>query len=144
MLLYEHPLYISIYIPMIQNLIAIFVGSGLGGVCRYLAGKAVQSHFSATSLFPWGTFAVNVTGCLLIGLFYGLFDRYASDSLLSQQFRLLLTVGFCGGFTTFSTFINENYLLFQSSNLPIVIGYVALSVVVGFLLLYIGYSLTRI
>lgn len=129
---------------MIQNLIAIFLGSGLGGVCRYLAGKAVQSQVADTSLFPWGTFVVNVTGCLLIGLFYGLFDRYAADGFLSQQFRLLLTVGFCGGFTTFSTFINENYLLFQSSNLPLVIGYVALSVVVGFLLLYIGYSLTRI
>ncbi len=124
------------------NILMVFLGSGLGGVCRFVAGKAVQSHVSATSMFPWGTFAVNVTGCMLIGLFYGLFDRYAPVSEHAAQLRLLLTVGFCGGFTTFSTFINENYLLFQSSSFPMCLGYVALSIVVGFILLYLGYLIT--
>lgn len=129
------------------SVIAVFIGSGLGGVCRYLTGKALQAHVGAT-LFPWGTFAVNITGCFLIGLLYGLFDRYATSHadnwLLSPQLRLLLTVGFCGGFTTFSTFINENYLLFQSSNLPLVAGYAALSIAAGFILLYAGYMISNI
>lgn len=125
------------------SIMMVFLGSGLGGVCRFVAGKAVQSHFAASSLFPWGTFAVNVTGCLLIGLFYGLFDRYVSASGSVNNLRLLLTVGFCGGFTTFSTFVNENYLLFQSSNFLMVLGYVALSIVAGFALLYFGYILVR-
>lgn len=125
------------------SILMVFLGSGLGGVCRFVAGKAVQSHVSETSMFPWGTFAVNVTGCLLIGLFYGLFNRYAPASEHAAQLRLLLTVGFCGGFTTFSTFVNENYLLFQSSNFLMVLGYVALSIVAGFALLYFGYILVR-
>lgn len=123
------------------NILMVFFGSGLGGVCRFVAGKAVQSHFAASSLFPWGTFAVNVMGCLLIGLFYGLFDRYLPASGSVNDLRMLLTVGFCGGFTTFSTFINENFLLFQSSNILMVLGYVAISIVVGFALLYWGYIL---
>ena len=129
------------------SVIAVFIGSGLGGVCRYLAGKAIQAHVG-TTLFPWGTFAVNISGCFLIGLLYGLFDRYAEQHagnlILTTQLRLLLTVGFCGGFTTFSTFINENYLLFHSSNLLLLAGYVALSVAVGFILLYAGYALSNI
>lgn len=127
-----------------NEIIAVFVGSGLGGVCRFLMSKAVQGHLAAATLFPWGTFAVNVLGCLLIGLIYGIIDRHAGAGFLTPQLRLLLTVGFCGGFTTFSTFINENYLLFQSSNLPVLLGYVAASVVVGFLLLYAGYALSNI
>lgn len=132
----------------LTNIAVVFLGSGLGGVCRYIISRAVQSGASA-SLFPWGTFVVNVAGCFLIGLFYGLFDRFVpagSDGvgLMSPQLRLLLTVGFCGGFTTFSTFINENHLLFQSSNLPLVIAYMALSLIVGLLLLYAGYFLSRL
>lgn len=121
-------------------ILAVFVGSGLGGVCRYLVAGAVQQKVVGTA-FPWGTLAVNVAGCLLIGLFYGLFDRYAPSAWLSPQLRLLLTVGFCGGFTTFSTFINENYLLFQSANLPLVVGYLLLSVAAGFIMLLAGYKL---
>lgn len=125
-------------------IIAVFLGSGLGGVCRFLLSKLVQTHFASGSLFPWGTFAVNILGCLLIGFLYGLFDRHAGAGWVSPQLRLLLTVGFCGGFTTFSTFINENYLLFQSSNFPLLLAYVAASVVVGFLLLYAGYAITQL
>lgn len=125
------------------EILAVFLGSGLGGACRFLTSKIIQTHCAPT-IFPWGTFTVNVIGCFLIGLFYGLFDRYSPAEWMSPQMRLFLTVGFCGGFTTFSTFINENYLLTQSSGLMIVLGYMALSVIVGFLLLFSGYYLTRL
>lgn len=128
----------------VTNILAVFIGSGLGGVCRYLAGKAVQSHFVGITVFPWGTLAVNVAGCFLIGLLYGVFDRLAPAGFVSPQLRLLLTVGFCGGFTTFSTFINENYILFQSGNLLMLLGYVALSIITGFILLFTGYALAQI
>lgn len=126
------------------SVLAVFLGSGLGGVCRYLIGKAIQGHLAGSALFPWGTFVVNVAGCLLIGLLYGIFNRYEGSGLLTPNIRLLLTVGFCGGFTTFSTFINENYILFQSTNLPMLLAYVAISITTGFLLLYAGYALTRL
>ena len=143
-----------------MNILMVFAGSGLGGVFRYVLGDAVQVWMRGNELprwlagnataeridatFPWGTLAVNLIGCFLIGLFYGLFDRYApAASPAAAHLRLLLTVGFCGGFTTLSTFINENYLLFQSSNLPMVLLYLALSILLGFLLLYAGYALLR-
>lgn len=125
------------------NLLAVFLGSGLGGVCRYLLSKIIQTHCAA-GLFPWGTFVVNVAGCFLIGLFYGISDNSGISGMLSPQLRLMLTVGFCGGFTTFSTFVNENYLLFQSSNFLLVCGYVAASIIVGFLLLYTGYAAVQL
>lgn len=126
------------------NILAVFFGSGIGGVCRYLFSRLVQSQMPASSVFPWGTFAVNILGCFVIGLLYGLFDHYDTTGIVSPQIRLLLTVGFCGGFTTFSTFINENYLLFQSSNFPLLLCYMAASLIFGYLLLYIGYAISRL
>lgn len=127
---------------MLYNLLAVFIGSGLGGACRYIAGNAVQRLAPASSLFPWGTLAVNVAGCLLIGLLYGLADR---GTLLNPQLRLLATTGFCGGFTTFSTFINENALLFgrSSDGLLTAVAYLCASIVLGFIALYAGHALTR-
>lgn len=127
-----------------MNILAVFFGSGLGGVCRYLLSRFIQSQAQASSVFPWGTFAVNILGCFIIGLLYGIFDRYDASGIVPQQIRLLLTVGFCGGFTTFSTFINENYLLFQSSNLPLLFCYMAASLFFGYLLLYIGYAFSQL
>ena len=126
-----------------QILMAVFVGSGLGGVCRYIVGRAVQSLVASSTLFPLGTFAVNVLGCFLIGLFYGLSDR---GTLLSPQMRLMLTVGFCGGFTTFSTFINENALLFTNSPSRVLTAllYLLSSVAVGFAMLYAGYRVAAL
>lgn len=119
---------------------AVFLGSGLGGVCRYLIAGAIQERIAGTA-FPWGTLTVNVLGCLLIGLFYGLCDRYAPQTWVSPQLSLFLTVGFCGGFTTFSTFVNENFLLFQSASIPLAIGYILLCMLAGFIMLYVGYRL---
>ena len=126
------------------NILAVFVGSGLGGVCRYLVNKITFTNVQSPAGFPWGTFAVNIAGCFLIGLFSGLFSRYDSSSLVSPQIRLLLTVGFCGGFTTFSTFINESFIYFQSVNYLLAVVYISASVISGFLLLYAGYALSQL
>ena len=86
-----------------------------------------------------GTFAVNVAGCFVIGLLYGIFDRY---SVLNPEMRLLLIVGFCGGFTTFSTFINESYQIFSGSaqHTMLALGYLLASIAVGFIMLYAGHK----
>lgn len=89
---------------MIKQLLLVFLGGGLGSVIRSLAGKLFPS-----SSFPWSTLLVNVLGSLLIGLLFALFSRH----IIGDNYRLLLAVGFCGGFTTFSTFSNENLHLMR-------------------------------
>lgn len=124
---------------MVKTLIYIACGSAVGGCLRYLLGQWIQGH-SNGSMFPWGTFAVNIIGCFVIGLIYGALDR---GFILSAEMKAFLTVGLCGGFTTFSTFIHENYLLFGSSNFPTVAIYAGASFTAGLLLAYAGHWLTR-
>lgn len=129
---------------MLYNILAIFIGSGLGGVCRYVLSTAIQEHTPGT-LFPWGTFAVNVLGCMLIGLLYGLGERCG---MANTHLRLMATVGFCGGFTTFSTFINENVLLFGRGDsslvgLSVAVVYMCASIILGFAALYGGHALAK-
>lgn len=87
---------------MIKTLLFVGLGSFLGGISRFGLTRWVQSH--GTGDFPYGTLVVNLLGCLLIGVFYGWFDR---ARIFDPDLRLLLTVGFCGGFTTFSTFATK-------------------------------------
>lgn len=96
---------------MIKTLLFVGLGSFLGGISRFGLSRWVQGH--GTGNFPYGTLVVNLLGCLLIGVFYGWFDR---ARIFDPDLRLLLTVGFCGGFTTFSTFAHEGLSLFQSGN----------------------------
>lgn len=121
------------------NILIVGLGSCLGGASRYALSKVVQEY--TVSAFPWGTFAVNLLGCLVIGFIYGLLDR---GFTLSNEMKLFLTVGFCGGFTTFSTFMHENYLLFGHSNFGIFLLYAGLSFICGLLLVYMGYYLSRL
>lgn len=124
---------------MLRSLLIVGIGSFTGGVLRYLISKLIQD--SGFHTFPLGTFLVNVVGCFAIGLFYGLFER---NNLISPDMRLFLTIGFCGGFTTFSTFINESYQLIRDANFFYLFFYIALSLLVGLLMLYVGYSLIKI
>lgn len=124
---------------MLRTLLIVGAGSFVGGAMRYLVSKLVQGTVVTT--FPLATFLVNVIGCLAIGVFYGLFERH---SLMSPDLRLFLTVGFCGGFTTFSTFVNESYQLIRADNFFYLFAYVALSMLVGLLMLYLGYQLVKI
>ncbi len=113
---------------MIYNLLAIFIGSGLGGICRWGISQWLNGHY------PLGTLAVNVLGCFLIGWL----TRLAPGD---ANLRLLLMTGFCGGFTTFSTFINENLLLMRGSQLLLSVGYICISLLLGLLAAWLGYRI---
>ena len=121
------------------NIIFIGLGSMAGGIMRFLVTKIVKDI--NTSAFPWGTLIVNIAGCLILGLIYGLFAR---GWQVSENLRLLLTVGFCGGFTTFSTFMNDNYLLISTSQTMLFLTYLLISILGGYIALFGGYYITRL
>ena len=122
-----------IHLFMLKLIFAIGTGSFIGGVSRFLLSRYVQEH--AWTSFPLGTLVVNLTGCFLIGVFYGMSERGA---LPGAEWRMFLTVGFCGGFTTFSTFSNENISLLRDGNFFYFALYTAVSVFLGLLATYLG------
>jgi len=124
---------------MLRLLIIIGTGSFLGGISRFLTSRLIQNY--ASSAFPYGTFVVNVLGCFLIGLFYGLSER---GNISNSELRMFLTVGFCGGFTTFSTFSNENIALLRESEFFYFALYAGFSLFLGLLATYLGNLLTKI
>jgi CrcB protein len=104
----------------------IAFGSAVGGVSRYLLGGLVQRGTSGT--FPVGTLVINVTGSFLLGLLY----RYATDSAaISPELRAMLTIGFCGGYTTFSTFSYETVRLLEDGEMGRALSYIGLSVLLS-------------
>lgn len=115
-----------------KSLLYIFIGGGTGSVLRYLL--TIGIHRQLGTLFPWGTFAVNILGCILIGVFYTLTSRIH----IPTEFRLLLTIGLCGGFTTFSTFSNESLQLLKSGSYTTFFTYVIGSVVLGIIGVMLG------
>ena len=118
---------------MLKDLLLVGLGSGLGGMCRYLVSQLLVTTQNG---FPWGTFTVNIVGSLLIGLLWGLSSRLPS---LSPVLTLLFMVGFCGGFTTFSTFSREGLTLLQMQNYTLFLLYTLGSVVLGILAVMMGY-----
>lgn len=112
---------------MLKDFLLVGLGSFLGGGSRLLVSRLMSQWM--TTPFPLGTFAVNVLGCLLIGFLSGL----PSGGALSPASRLVLTTGFCGGFTTFSTFMNEGVALLKDGNMSVLAAYIVGSLAVGFL-----------
>lgn len=123
-----------------KELIYIFLGGGIGSVARYLTQIAVNEKLSpALFPFPWGTFTVNIAGSFLIGLFYSLSERFD----LSFELRLFLTVGICGGFTTFSTLSNDGLSLLKGEFYGTFALYMIISIVVGILFVLVGGALGK-
>ena len=91
--------------------------------------------------FPWGTLAVNLIGCFVIGLLWGFFSKNSSES---SSWALFMTIGICGGFTTFSTFSKEALMMLQTGNFMSLLAYVAISVIAGIALVAAGYYLVRL
>lgn len=123
---------------MARNIIFVALGGALGSILRYLASRWINDLFPSS--FPFGTMSVNVLGCLLIGIFYGLSERFG----LGGDIKLLLTVGLCGGFTTFSTFMNENLTLFRSNDFIYTALYAGGSLALGLIAVYIGKAIINI
>ena len=124
-------------LDIIKNIAVAGAGSFIGGAARYLVSLIMKG---VSKGFPWATLAVNLAGCFLIGLLWGVFSK---NGTADGTWALFLTVGFCGGFTTFSTFSKEALMMLQSGNLWGFVGYVAFSVVVGIALVALGYFLVR-
>lgn len=118
-------------------LLAIGLGSFLGGISRYLVTLFVQNKFLST--FPYGTLAVNIIGCFLIGIVYGLSAR----GNINVEWRLFLATGVLGGFTTFSSFSNDTVSLLRDAQYLHAFSYVALSVLVGLVATFGGISLIK-
>lgn len=123
---------------MVKLLLVIGTGSFVGGISRFLVSRLIQN--TVLSAFPYGTLVVNVLGCLLIGLLYGISER---GGLLSPEWRMFLTVGFCGSFTTFSTFAHENFSLLRDGSFFHFAVYISLSLVLGFIAIYLGNLITK-
>lgn len=120
-----------------KQLLLVFVGGGFGSVFRYLLGRFFNSQESG---IPYGTFAANILGSLLIGLILGL---AAKNESLTQSQSLLLATGFCGGFTTFSTFAYENHIFLKSGDLMNFALYTILTFVIALAAVTFGIYLVR-
>lgn len=123
---------------MIKEIIYVGIGGGIGSIFRYLTSFYSQKILPGD--YPWGTFVVNMIGCLLIGILLGLIEK---ERVIFPQMKQLLIVGFCGGFTTFSSFAAENIRLIQSGQVMPVMLYTAASVLLGLAAVGLGLYLVK-
>ncbi|GIV51977.1 MAG: putative fluoride ion transporter CrcB [Candidatus Kapaibacterium sp.] len=123
---------------MLRNLALVGFGGMAGSIARYLVAVALSQRLPLG--FPFGTFTVNIVGCFLIGLILGLLGRAGT---LGPDLRLLLATGFCGGFTTFSSFTYEIIELVEANQAVLAVFYVTFSILLGLLAAVAGLALTR-
>jgi len=118
---------------MLKSILIVGFGGFVGTVARFLTSRYFQENI--TSVFPWSTLFINIAGSLLIGFIYGLSEK---GDFLSSDVRLFLTVGICGGFTTFSTFSNDAFLLLRQDEWIRFAFYTSMSFFLGLLAVYGG------
>ncbi|GGG20353.1 fluoride efflux transporter CrcB [Pontibacter amylolyticus] len=119
-------------------LLAIGAGSFIGGTCRYLLSQFIQAR--STIPFPFATLTVNIIGCLLIGVVFGL----GAKGGITPDWRLFLATGILGGFTTFSAFSYETVHMLQNGQVSSAIAYVLASVLLGLLATFVGIWLVKL
>ncbi len=124
---------------MIKNILLVGLGGGIGSMARYLCQRWFAANYIQS--FPWGTFAVNVVGCFLIGIFWGLSFKNAANT---ESWKIFLMTGLCGGFTTFSAFTLEGIGLIKEQKTGLFFIYIATSVLIGLLATYAGMKLVKL
>jgi fluoride exporter len=124
---------------MIKNLLLVAFGGGVGSIARYLCQKWLGENHPHP--FPWGTFVVNLVGCFLLGIIYAASEK---TTFVGPHVRLLLITGFCGGFTTFSTFAFENMNLLRGNDTIYFLIYAIGSVLLGIVAVFAGVGLMKL
>ncbi|MEX6626257.1 fluoride efflux transporter CrcB [Tenacibaculum salmonis] len=120
-----------------KQLLLVFIGGGFGSVLRFLIGKLLNNQQTG---IPYGTFTANILGSLIIGIILGL---AAKNEAITQNHTLLIATGFCGGFTTFSSFAYENHVFLKSGDFTTFAFYTIASFTLGFLAVFTGIFLTK-
>lgn len=123
---------------MLRTILLVGTGGFIGSVMRYLVQLFVEKGMSTT--FPWGTFVANMAGSFIIGIIFALAQK---GNLLSAEWRMFLAVGFCGGFTTFSSFAYNNLSMLKEQAYGQFIWNVGGSLFFGLLAVYLGMILVR-
>ncbi|MEO6220412.1 MAG: fluoride efflux transporter CrcB [Ginsengibacter sp.] len=118
-------------------IIAVGIGSFIGGISRYLLSQLIQNKFP--SAFPFGTLSVNIIGCFIIGLMFGFNER----NYISMEWYLFLVMGILGGFTTFSSFSIETIALIRNGQHWLALSYVSSSIFIGLLATFAGISVIK-
>jgi CrcB protein len=134
-------------VRVVTQIVLVALGGAIGSLARWGVGLAVAEWFGSKTGFPWGTFIINVTGCLFLGWFSTLLtERLTPDGigwLRTDSLRLMIAVGFTGAYTTFSTFEYEaNDRLSNGAEL-VALTYILSSVILGLLAVYLGVRLAR-
>ena len=122
----------------VKNIALVVLGSASGGTLRYLMSLFFVSK--GLTKLPWATLTVNLLGCFLIGVIYAISEKTIQGG---NNLKLFLATGFCGGFTTFSAFAIENLQLIKQEASATAIAYIALSVILGILLTFLGFVLFK-
>ncbi|MFZ1750756.1 MAG: fluoride efflux transporter CrcB [Saprospiraceae bacterium] len=117
--------------------IYVFIGGGTGSILRYILAQRYNSVGQELVTFPLGTFLANIISCFILGI---LIQKQIADHI-DENYRLLLAIGFCGGFSTFSTFGYELYMYMQKGQLYAGTGYVLLSIIGGIIVIILGIKL---
>jgi CrcB protein len=124
---------------MLKTILIVGTGGFLGSVARYLTQIIAERYLHSS--FPWGTLAANIAGCFIIGLVYALSER---GNMLSPEWRIFMTVGFCGGFTTFSAFAYNNLSMLSENNYMQLLFNVGLNIFLGIGAVYLGIVAIRL